>query len=351
MTDFVELRSDTFSQPTAAMRQAIANAVVGDDMVGEDPTVNELERRMGQLLGKPAAVYLCSGSQSNQSAIWAHCAPGDELLIESHGHIAEYESGGPAVLRGVSLRRIAGQGGMLTVDDLAPRLRGVNQHVPTQTLLCVENTTNIGGGRVWPFDQFRDVCDWAHRSGLKVHLDGARLFNAVVASGVPAADWAAEVDSVSICFSKGLGCPMGSILVGSEEVIAKARRARKIFGGALRQSGMMAASAMYALDHHIDRLAEDHAHARALAEGIADLPSISVSLDEVETNMVFIHVCPEWGTAEQFAAALEAEGVKLYDIDARRLRAVLHLDVTRADVDRAIIAFRKVAESEPPKAS
>lgn len=244
----IELRSDTFTQPTDAMRQAIANAIVGDDMVGEDPTVNELERRMCQLLGKPAAVYACSGSQSNQIAIWSHCRPGDELLIESTGHIANWEGGAPAVCSGVSIRRVPGEGGMLTPADLTPVLRPRNQHAAQQTLLCLENTTNLGGGRVWPFEQFQEVCAWARPHGLKIHLDGARLFNAVIASGISADRWASEVDSVSICFSKGLGCPMGSVLVGNEQVIADARRARKIFGGALRQSGMMAAAAVHAID-------------------------------------------------------------------------------------------------------
>lgn len=343
-TSCVELRSDTFSLPTDAMRQAIASAVVGDDMVGEDPTVNALEARMCELLGKPASVYLCSGTQSNQAAVWAHCQPGDEMLIESLGHIGDWEGGGPAALRGVSVRRVQGHGGMLTLDDLQGRIRNPSQHVAVQTLLALENTTNMGGGRVWPIDQFADVCAWARNNGLKTHLDGARLFNAVVASGVAARDWCKHVDSVSVCFSKGLGCPMGSILAGSEETIAKARRARKIFGGALRQSGMMAAAALYAIDHHIDRLAEDHDNATRLVEGLQGLPNINAPKDEVETNMVFVDVSPDWGTAAEFAAKLVAHGVKLYDVGPQRLRAVLHLNVSSDDVDRAINAFKQVAD-------
>lgn len=342
MSDVVELRSDTFSQPTAAMRQAICEAVVGDDMVGEDPTVNELERRMAELLGKPAAVYMCSGTQSNQSAVWAHCQPGDELFIESLGHIGDWEGGGPAVLRGVSLRRVVGRGGMLSVEDLQPHLRAVNQHVPIQTLLCLENTTNMGGGRVWPFEQFEAVCRWARENSLKIHLDGARLFNAVVASDVSAASWANEVDTVSICFSKGLGCPMGSVLVGSEDAIAKARRARKVFGGALRQSGMMAASALHAIDNHIERLADDHANARAFAHGLQTVSSVEAPLDEVETNMVFVNVDPKWGPAAEFAKRLGDSGVKLYDVGPQRLRAVFHLDVSANDVETAIAAFARI---------
>jgi threonine aldolase len=341
----VEMRSDTMTKPTPGMREAIASAEVGDDMVGEDPTVNRLEARMAELLGKEAAVFACSGTQSNQMGVWTHCHSGDELLIDQTGHIANYEAGAPAALSGVSVRRLAGEKGLLDVDQLDGALRPPNQHFSPTRLLCVENSTNLGGGRTYPLEQLARVCAWAREHNLKVHLDGARLFNACVARGDSAADVAQHLDTVSICFSKGLGCPLGSILAGSAEEIARARRARKLFGGALRQAGIVAAAALYAIDHHIERLAEDHAHAKLFAERLAEIDGIVVDPERIETNLVFFDVQPVYGTAAQLSAALRTRGVNINPTGAQQLRGCTHLDVDRDGVLRAAEAIQESLSS------
>ena len=346
MTDTViDMRSDTVTKPTPGMRRAMAEAEVGDDMSGEDPTVNRLESMVADLLGKEAAVYACSGTQSNQMGVRTHCQPGDELLIESTGHIANFEQGAPAALSGVTCRLINGEHGMLDVFDLEGKIRADNQHLCVSRLVCLENTTNVGGGRVYPQQQIDRVCHWAHQHGLKVHLDGARLFNAVVASGSTAAEICRQIDTVSICFSKGLGCPMGSILVGSKTDIARARRVRKLFGGALRQAGIVAASALYALEHHVDRLQVDHDNARAFAEALHAIDGITVEQAEIETNLVFFNVDPELGNAAQLSARLKQRGVRIGASGPQRLRGCTHLDVDRAMVLRAAEAIAEaVAE-------
>jgi threonine aldolase len=336
----IDLRSDTVTRPTAAMRAAIASAEVGDDMSGEDPTVNRLEQIMSELLGKEAAVYNCSGTQSNQMAIRAHCQQGDEILIDETGHIVNYEAGGPAALSGVSARTLRGQGGLLDVADLEGKVRADNQHCCITRLVCVENTTNLGGGRVWPLAQMVRVSEWAHDRGLKVHLDGARLFNAVTSAGYSAKEFVRHADTASVCFSKGLGCPMGSILVGDAATIHRARRARKLFGGALRQAGMMAAAAIYAIEHHIERLREDHENARLFAQSISAIDGINIRLPEIESNLVFFDVNPELGSAAQLSARLLEHGVKINATGPGRLRACTHLDVSRAQVLQAADTIR-----------
>jgi len=324
------------------MRKALANADVGDDMVGEDPTVNALEARMAELLGKEAAVFNCSGTQSNQMGVWTHCHSGDELLIESTGHIANYEAGGPAALSGVSVRRIEGDFGRLDVDNLEGEVRGGNVHFAPTRLLCLENSTNLGGGRTYPLDQVKRVSNWARSNGLKVHLDGARFFNACIARGYTPTQLAEPFDTVSICFSKGLGCPMGSILVGSKVDMARARRARKLFGGALRQAGIPAAACLYAIDHNIERLADDHTNARLFAEEISKVPGIDVDARGVETNLVFFEIDPEHGTAAELSAALRQRGVMINPAGGtHRLRACTHLDVNREGVLKAASAIRE----------
>jgi threonine aldolase len=351
MTAPIELRSDTYTRPTPAMREAIARAEVGDDMVGEDPTVNRLEARMAELLGMEAAVFACSGTQSNQMGVWAHCDRAEELLIEETGHIANYEGGAPAVLSGVMCRRLRGDFGRLDVEHLEGQIRRGNVHFASTKLLCLENSTNIGGGKTYPLEQLARVSGWAREHDLRTHLDGARLFNACVARGYSPREVAAHFDTVSICFSKGLGCPMGSILVGSREHINRARKARKVFGGALRQAGIVAAAAIYALDYHIDRLAEDHANARLFAQGIADVPGIEVDAGGVETNLVFFDLDPEYGTAAQLSAALKARSVLINPIGPQRLRACTHLDVDAAQVRRAAEAVRAALSARTHVAS
>ncbi len=341
----INLYSDTVTKPTPGMREAIARAEVGDDMSGEDPTVNRLEALMAEKLGKEAAVFACSGTQSNQMGVKVHCIPGDELLIESSGHIACFEGGGPAVLSGTMCRQIPGTNGMLDIADLNGKIKADNQHLCITRLLCLENTTNVGGGRAWPLDQLERVCGWAHENGLKTHLDGARFFNACVAKGYSAADVGKHFDTVSICFSKGLGCPMGSILVGSKDDIRKARRARKLLGGALRQAGIVAAAAVYAMEHNVERLSVDHDNAKLLAAEIAQIEGLSINVADVETNLVFFEVDPKLGNAGQLSAALLDRGVKIGPSGPQRLRACTHLDVTREDMLKTADVLRQTIKA------
>jgi len=346
MTDMLyDFKSDTLTKPTRGMREAMANADVGDDMIGEDPTVNRLEALVAEMFGKEAAVYACSGTQSNQMAIRSHCAAGDELLIHETGHIANFEAGAPAVLSGVTCRTLPGEGGMIDLPAIEGKIRADDQHLCRTRLVCIENTTNVGGGRVYPLDQVEQIGRWALENGLKVHIDGARIFNAIVARGYSAAEIGRHVDTISLCFSKGLGCPMGSIVVGSSDEIARARRARKLFGGALRQAGIVAASALYALEHHVDRLAMDHENAGLFAEEISTIDGVSLNPDDVETNMVFFDVDAQLGGANQFAAALLKRGVRVGATGPQRLRACTHLDLSRDDVLEAARLIREcVAE-------
>ncbi len=331
----IDLRSDTFTRPTTAMRQAMFEAEVGDDTVSEDPTVNRLEAICCQLLGKQAAMFCCTGTQSNQTAIWAHCKAGDEILIEQQGHIAGFEAGAPAALSGVSIRTIAGSRGMLDLEHLDGSLRPGRQHFSPTRLVCLENTTNIGGGKAYSLEQIRRVTGWAVENGLKTHLDGARLFNACIAKEYTSEEVARHFDTVSICFSKGLGCPMGSVLAGDEQTIFQARRARRMFGGGLRQSGIVAAAAIYALENNRNRLIDDHHNAKRLAEIIANAPELSVELKEVETNILFFSIESDKLTAEELEMRLRKKGVKLYAMSAKRLRAVTHLDVDRSMIETA----------------
>lgn len=341
----IDLRSDTVTRPTPAMKQAMMDAELGDDVLGEDPTVNRLEAMVADLLGKEAAVLACSGTQSNQMGIRAHCVSGDELLINDTSHIGIFEAGGPAVLAGVTVRQIPGDRGMLNVADLEGKPRIDDQHYCRTRLLCLENTTNIAGGFVYPLQQLMDVSDWAQSHGLKRHLDGARFFNAVVAGRYSASRLADCFDTVSICLSKGLGCPFGSILVGSAAEIRLARRARKMFGGGLRQSGMIAAAAIYALENHVDRMQQDHDNAKQLAKGLADVDGINASAELTETNLVFFEVDPELGTAVQLAAALKERTVLIGPMGGQRLRAATHLDVKDTDIQIVVDAVKDCVAS------
>lgn len=335
----IDLRSDTVTRPTQAMREAMANAEVGDDMMGEDPTVNRLEQRFAEMFGMEAAVFACSGTQSNQMGVRANCDPGDELLINETGHIANFEAGSPAVLSGVTVRTIEAPKGKLDIEHLEGRIRAVDQHLCRTRLVCLENTTNIAGGWVYTVEHLTRVSGWARENGLRMHLDGARFFNATTAGGYSAADVGPLFDTISICLSKGLGCPMGSILVGDAESIRKARRARKQFGGALRQSGIVAAAAEYAMDHHIERLAEDHQNARRLADGLNAIDGLSVE-DGVETNLVFFTIDSQLGTAVQLAGKLKEAGILIGPMGGQRMRACTHLDVSADDITTIVNTIR-----------
>jgi threonine aldolase len=339
----IDLRSDTVTRPTPGMRAAMAAAEVGDDVFGDDPTVKRLESRIAEMLGKEAALYVPSGTMSNQIGIRLHCQPGDEFLCESNCHILCYEQGAYAQLFGIAAQPVEGDHGVLHVEQLVNRIRPANEHCVRTRLVCLENTHNRGAGRVQPFDDVAEICGWAAENGLARHLDGARLFNAVVASGIPATDWAAQFDTVSVCFSKGLGAPIGSALCGPADLIRQARRIRKALGGAMRQVGIIAAGALYALEHHVERLADDHAHARILADAIRATPGLTLDPDVIDTNMVIFEVDPELGTAAAFAARLRDEGVLMNATAPQRIRAVTHLDVSRKQIERAAEIIQEIA--------
>jgi threonine aldolase len=331
----IDLRSDTVTRPTAAMRAAMAAAEVGDDVFGEDPAVIRLEEQIAELLGKEAALFVASGTMGNQLGVRVHCQPGDELLCDSDCHIFMYEQGAAAQLFGVSTRAVAAEGHVLTVAHLEDKVRPDDVHHPCTRLVCLENTHNRGGGRVLPYDGVQDICRWAAQQGLARHLDGARLFNAVIATGVPARDWAQHFDTVSVCFSKGLGAPVGSALAGPRETIRRARRLRKVLGGGWRQAGVLAAAASYALDHHVSRLAEDHSRAQTLASAVRECPRLRLDPPQVDTNIVIFSVEPQLATAEEFCRRLAEEGVLMMPIGPQRVRAVTHLDVSASDAQRA----------------
>ncbi len=342
MTPVVDLRSDTVTRPTPGMRAALAAAEVGDDVLGDDPTVNALQERCAALLGMEAALFVPSGSMANQVAIRAVTEPGDELIIDETTHSYNYETAGPAALSGCSVRLLAGVRGVFTAEQVAAAVRPDNAHCPHSRMVIVENTNNRGGGTVWPPRRVAEIRAVADRFGLHLHMDGARLMNACVAAGCRPTDYTRHVHSVSMCFSKGLGAPVGSIVAGPKPFIARAHRFRKMFGGAMRQAGILAAAALYALDHHVERLAEDHARARRLAEAIAELPGIRLDPATVETNIVLFDVEPSLGTAAEFVARLREHGVWMLPTPPQRVRAVTHLDVTAAGIEQAIAAFRAV---------
>ncbi|MCL6581711.1 MAG: low specificity L-threonine aldolase [Firmicutes bacterium] len=339
----IDLRSDTVTTPTPEMRRAMAAAEVGDDVYGEDPTVRRLEEKAAELLGKEAGLYVPSGTMGNLVAVMTHTSRGSEIILEAESHIYYYEVGGLAVVAQTLPRLIAGRRGCFGPEDLAAALRTPNIHFPTPALVCLENTHNRAGGAVWPPGLFDAVARAAHAAGLAVHLDGARIFNAAVRLGRPAAELVREADSVMFCLSKGLAAPVGSVLVGTRDFIARARKNRKIVGGGLRQAGVLAAAGLVALETMIDRLAEDHANARRLAEGLVGIPGLGVDLDGVETNMVMCSVEGLGVAAPDFARRLASKGVLVNAVDPRRLRFVTHKDVGRADIDRALVLVAEAA--------
>ncbi|MHC4404671.1 MAG: threonine aldolase family protein [Planctomycetota bacterium] len=339
----LDFRSDTVTRPTPPMRAAMAEAVVGDDVFGDDPTVLRLQQRLAEMLGKEAALYVPSGTMSNLIGVRLHCKPGDEMICEAGCHVYNYEQAGYAQLSGVAARPVEGESGVMRPEQLDGLIRPSDPHYVRTRLVTLENTHNRGGGRVQPYETVEAVCRWAHEAGLKTHLDGARLFNAVVATRIEAPRWASHFDTVSVCFSKGLGAPVGSALAGPWELIAEGLRHRKVLGGGMRQSGVIAAGALYALEHHVDRLAEDHANAWRLAEAVRQIDELALEPETVDTNLVFFRVDSAWGTAPQFAEALHQRGLWMLATGPTKIRAVTHLDVTADDVDRAIAVLKEVA--------
>jgi threonine aldolase len=333
----IDLRSDTATRPTPGMRAAIAAAAVGDEQKREDPTVNELEERVAHLVGQEEAIYLPTATMANQIALRLHTQLGDELVGEENCHVFISELGGPAVHSGVVTRGLPGVAGRFTAAQVRAAYRVPAIHSPRTKVLWIENTHNASGGRIWPLEEIGDMHALALELDLRFHLDGARLFNAVVATGIDAAEIAGRFDTVTLCFSKGLGCPLGAILAGQSEVMGDARRLKHLFGGAMRQAGVVAAAAVYALDNHIDRLAQDHARAKRLALGLAEA-GLAVDPDRVETNFVQVDVAPL--SKEEAMTRLAEEGVLLSaTIHPTVLRAVTHLDVGDEDIDVALDAI------------
>ncbi|MGF1561092.1 MAG: threonine aldolase family protein [Geminicoccaceae bacterium] len=343
----INLFSDTQTRPTPAMRAAIAAAEVGDEQSFADPSVNVLCTQAAALLGHERAMFLPSGTMANEIAILVHCRPGDEILCDRSAHILNLEGAGPSALAGAQVTGLPGERGVFTAADVAASVRDpANRYAPQTRLVAIENTANLGGGTVWRLDQVEAVATAARDNGLLVHMDGARLMNAVVATGTSAASYGALCDSIWLDLSKGLGCPIGAVLAGSADFIDEAWRWKQRLGGAMRQAGMMAASGSYALAHHIARLADDHANAQRLAHGIASIPGLACRIEHVESNIVFIDVSAAAWTAETVCAAMAERGVRLGAMGGR-IRAVTHLDVSTAMIDEALHHLAELMETTP----
>ncbi|MGB6103008.1 MAG: threonine aldolase family protein [Pusillimonas sp.] len=337
----IDLISDTATRPSPGMRQAMAQAQVGDEQRGEDPSTNELCARVASLLGKEAAVFLPSGVMCNQISILVHCRPGDEIFADMSAHIVGSEAGGPAALAGAMVHTLDGRHGMFTAQQIADRIRPQKRNAPRPRLVVLEQTVNRGGGGIWSLAHIKEIAQLAASHSMAVHMDGARLLNAVVASGVPAQQYAEHCDTVWVDLSKGLGCPVGAVLAGSAELIEQAWLWKHRLGGALRQSGVLAAAGLYALDHHIDRLAQDHANARLFADRVAGVRGFKLDSGPVQTNLVFLDVRDTGYTAQQLCDKLMPQGIRLGAENTYRLRIVTHMDVSTAQVEEAAEALGK----------
>lgn len=342
MNELIDLRSDTVTRPTPGMRKAMAEAEVGDDVYGEDPTVNKLQEKVAELLGKPAALFVPSGVMSNQLAIKAHTQPGDEVIVEQNSHIFNYETAAPSLLSSVQLHAVLGERGVLRATQIAPAVRPSAYYMPRTSLVCLENTHNRAGGTIYPLEVIKQVYAFTKAIGLKLHLDGARIWNAWVATGIHPKEYAQYFDSVSVCFSKGLGAPVGSALVGSEELIQRARKFRKIFGGGMRQAGIIASGALYAMEHHVERLKEDHEKARWFAEEISKIPTVVIDKESVQTNIVVIDIEKTGKPINDVLAMLKMRNVLLSDASYTSLRAVMHMDVSLEQVKAAASVFAEI---------
>ncbi|MCJ7593972.1 MAG: threonine aldolase family protein [Desulfobacterales bacterium] len=330
----IDLYSDTITKPTPAMRKAMSEAEVGDEQQKEDPTVNRLVEMVCELLGKEDAIFLPSGTMCNQIAWRVYCRPGDEIIMDETAHTRHFETGGPAALSGAMTYPLQGERGIFSAFQLEAAIRPPNNHFPRSRAILIEQTSNLGGGSIWPLDTIQEVCAMAHKRGLACHMDGARLLNAVVATGIPAREYASPFDSLWIDFSKGLGAPVGAALAGSKSFIRDAWRWKHQFGGAMRQAGIIAAGAVYALGHHVERLAEDHENAKFLAEGLARIQGIRV--EPAETNLVFFDVSGLGITAQTFNERLTERGLRVSVLGNTLARAVTHLDVSRSQVEEAL---------------
>jgi threonine aldolase len=342
---FIDLRSDTVTKPSKAMRQAIAEAEVGDDVFEDDPTVKKLEEMVAELLGKEKALFVPSGTMANEVAIKSQTKPGDEVILEEDSHIYNYEVGAPSVLCGVQLNPLKGKRGVLTAQQILDHIRPEDIHVPQTTLICLENTHNRAGGTIYPLEEIKKIRGATKPFGIKMHLDGARLWNATIATGIPLDEYARHFDSVSVCLSKGLGAPIGSVISGTSDFIQIARRNRKMFGGGMRQVGIIAAAGIYAIENNFNRLIEDHRNAKALAQGLSKIPKISVDLESVQTNIVVIEIKESSMDVADVLEKLKGKGVLAVPFGKTKIRCVTHLDVNRDDIYRALEVFKQVFEN------
>jgi len=342
MKDFIDLRSDTVTRPTPAMRKAMAEAEVGDDVFGEDPTVNILQEKVANLLGKEASLFVPSGTMANQLSIKSHTQPGDEVIIESSSHPYNFEGGAGAALSGVQFQCLKGVRGILEASQIEEAIRPVDHHFAVTRLVCLENTHNRGGGSIYPVEKMAEIYRLAKSRGLLVHLDGARLWNASVATGIKPQEYAQWADSVSVCLSKGLGAPIGSLVSGSKIFIERVHRFRKMFGGGMRQVGIIAAAGIYALEHHLERLKEDHQNAKRLGVGLKEMKGVSIDPRHVETNIVIFDIANAGMTAAQVAEAMKNEGVLIHAFGKTQIRLVTHLDVSAEDIEKALKVFEKM---------
>jgi len=333
--EIIDLRSDTVTKPSLEMRTAMIAAEVGDDVYGEDPTVNRLQEKVAALLGKEAALFVPSGVMANQLGLKVHTQPGDEVIVESESHIFNFETAGAAFLSHVQLNTIKGNRGILQADQVLHAIRSSVYYNPRTSLVCLENTHNKAGGTIYPLEEIQKIHTIARKRNLALHLDGARLWNASVASGIPPEEYARYFDTVSVCFSKGLGAPVGSALTGTREKIESARKYRKIFGGGMRQVGILAAGVLFALEHNIDRLKEDHEKAKWLAKELSNLPGIHLDVNSVQTNIIIIDISGRQESAEEIISQLKAQGVLISDMGISALRMVTHLDVSMEQMKRA----------------
>ena len=339
----IDLRSDTVTQPTEGMLEAMSKAVLGDDVLGDDPTVTELQEKAANILGKEAGLYVPSGTMSNIVATRTHTSPGDEIVTEAHSHVYQYEGGAFAALSGCSVALVHAKNGLMTPEEVSNSIRkaeGSLSHYPNGSLVCVENSAQGGGGTVYSQETLDEICKIAKEKDCKLHMDGARLFNAAVASGTDPARVVRDFDTVSICLSKGLGAPVGSVLVGSKNDLTQAHRWRKMFGGGMRQAGVIASAGIYALENNIERLTEDHKRARTFAEAINTMTPFSVNLETVQSNIVFIGV--EKGSTKRKIDELSKHGVEILDTDDSTIRAVFHLHITDEDLGEAVEAFKRI---------
>lgn len=339
----IDLRSDTVTKPTDNMRKAMARAEVGDDVYGEDPTVNRLQDMAAAMLGKRFALFVPSGTMANQLAIRSHTQPGQEIIVESKSHIVRYEQGAAGALAGVQLHWVLGERGVMTAEQVEAAVRPNDPHSITTALICIENTHNAGGGTIYPLSTIEKIRAIAVRHGIPMHLDGARLFNAVAATTLPPTVYAQHFETVSLCLSKGLGAPVGSLLISNDQrLMDRARRFRRMYGGAMRQAGILAAAGIYALDRHVARLKTDHDHAKKLARLLQQIPAIQIAPQYVETNIVMFDILDEQRSPTELVAALKEQGVLINAIGGQSYRAVTHLHITDKQIDEARAAFANV---------